>query len=339
MKKQRASGVRIIDRNSKQTEEFFAKVIFLNASTLGTTFILLNSVSNRFPNGFGNDSDVIGHYLMDHHFGVGVRASHDGFKDKYYHGRRPIGIYVPRYANLPGREQHKDFVRGYGYQGSCYREGWGRTMGKTGIGAALKNDLQQPGEWRISLGSWGEQLPDFDNKVSLNTNKTDQWGLPILKIDAEFKENELAMRQDMMKTAAEMVEAAGFKDIEPYDNLATTPPGHCIHEMGTCRMGKDSKTSALNKWNQMWAAKNVFVTDGACMTSSALSKSFFDIYGVVGEGSGFCGEGIEEGGFIVFKLYSMPEITEIFYPKKRKDWRKLAAKKSPEKNRNMAAPF
>ena len=267
--KQRAKGIRIIDRNTKQTEEYFAKVVFLNASTLGSTSILLNSVSNRFPNGFGNDSGVIGHYLMDHHFGVGVRAAFDGFNDKYYHGRRPIGIYVPRYVNLPDKEQHKDFVRGYGYQGSCYRNGWGRIMQKTGMGQALKNELQNAGEWRISLGGWGEQLPDFDNKVSLNTSKTDQWGLPILKIDAEFKENEIAMRQDIMKTAQEMLEAAGYKDIEPYDNLATTPPGHCIHEMGTCRMGKDPKTSALNGFNQMWAAKNVFVTDGACMTSSA----------------------------------------------------------------------
>lgn len=267
--KQRAKGVRVIDQQTKKTEEYFAKIVFLNASTLGTTSILLNSTSERFPNGFGNDSGVIGHYLMDHHFEVGAEGKHDGFADKYYHGRRPIGIYVPRYSNLPGKKQEKKFVRGYGFQGSCSRSGWGRTMGGTGFGTALKEQLQQPGDWGIWLGGWGEQLPHFDNKVSLDTSKTDQWGMPILKIDCEFKENEIAMREDIMKTSVEMLEAAGYKDIKPFDDLATTPPGHCIHEMGTARMGKDPKTSALNKWNQMWAAKNVFVTDGACMASSA----------------------------------------------------------------------
>ena len=266
---QRAKGVRVIDRNTKKTEEYFAKIIFLNASTLGTTFILLNSTSNRFPNGFGNDSGAIGHYLMDHHFEVGATGRHDQFNGQYYKGRRPIGIYVPRYSNLPGKEQQKDFVRGYGFQGSCSRGGWSRYLGKPGFGSALKNGLQHPDEWSIWLGAWGEQLPIYENQVSLNKNKTDQWGLPILKIDSEFKENERAMRKNAQLTAVEMLEAAGYKDIEPFNDLETTPPGHCIHEMGTCRMGKDPKTSALNQWNQMWAAKNVFVTDGACMSSSA----------------------------------------------------------------------
>ena len=266
---QRAKGVRVIDRESKQTEEFFAKVVFLNASTLGTTFILLNSISDRFPNGFGNDSGAIGHYLMDHHYEVGCTGRHDQFNDKYYHGRRPTGIYVPRYRNLPGQKQQQDFVRGYGFQGSCSRGGWGRFLGKPGFGSALKNQMQHPDEWAIWLGAWGEQLPIYENQVSLDTSKTDQWGLPILKIDCEFKENELAMRKDAQVTCAEMLEAAGYKDIEPFDDLESAPPGHCIHEMGTCRMGTDAKTSALNKWNQMWAAKNVFVTDGAAMASSA----------------------------------------------------------------------
>ncbi len=267
--KQRAKGVRIIDRHSNQTEEYFAKVIFLNASTLGTASILLNSVSDRFPNGFGNDSGVIGHYLMDHHYEVGATGKYDGFNDRYYKGRRPNGIYVPRFRNLPGKDQHQNFVRGYGFQGSCSRSGWGRGMWKPGMGKALKDELMHPGEWSIWLGGWGEMLPHYENKVSLNTNKIDQWGLPILKVDCEFKENELAMREDIMLTSHEMLEATGYQDITPFDDLATTPPGHCIHEMGTCRMGKDPKTSALNKWNQMWAAPNVFVTDGACMTSSA----------------------------------------------------------------------
>ncbi len=267
--KQRASGVRIIDRNTKQTEEFFAKIVFLNASTLGTTFILLNSTSDRFPNGFGNDSGAIGHYLMDHHYEVGATGRHEDFNDKYFSGRRPTGIYVPRFRNLPGKQQQKDFVRGYGFQGSCSRDSWGRMRNRPGFGEAFKKELQQPEEWGIWLGGWGEHLPDFENKVSLDTSKTDQWGLPILKVDCEFKENELAMRQDVMMTAQEMLEAAGYKDIKPFDHLATAPPGHCIHEMGTARMGRDPKTSALNGNNQMWAAPNVFITDGAYMTSSA----------------------------------------------------------------------
>jgi choline dehydrogenase-like flavoprotein len=268
-KKQRASGVRIIDRNTKQTEEFFAKIIFLNASTIGTTFILLNSKSNRFPNGFGNDSGVVGHYLMDHHFEVGAFATFDGFEDKYYKGRTPAGIYVPRFRNLPGKEQQKEYVRGYGFQGGASRAGWDRGTQMPGFGKSYKEAMQTPGEWGMWLGAWGEHLPHFDNAVSLDTTKTDQWGLPILKIDCKFRENELAMRKDMQHTAVEMLEAAGAKNISPFDNLAGAPPGHCIHEMGTCRMGKDPKTSALNGFNQMWASPNVFVTDGACMASTA----------------------------------------------------------------------
>jgi choline dehydrogenase-like flavoprotein len=268
-KKQRASGVRIIDRNTRQTEEFFAKIIFLNASTIGTAYILLNSKSNRFPNGFGNDSGVVGRYLMDHHYGVGASGGTEEYADQYVTGRRANGIYVPRFRNLPGKEQMKDFVRGYGFQGSGSRPSWNQVMGKTGFGEDLKKNMHDPGPWRMWLGGWCEHLPDERNHVSLDTAKTDQWGLPVLRINCEFRENEIAMRKDVMQSASEIMEAAGLKNIEAFDNLATTPPGHCIHEMGTCRMGRDPKTSALNGFNQMWASPNVFVTDGACMTSSA----------------------------------------------------------------------
>jgi len=267
--KKKASGVRIIDSQSKQTEEFFARIVFLNASTIGTAGILLNSKSDRFPNGFGNDSGVVGRYLMDHHFSLGARGSFEGFEDQYYSGRRPNGIYIPRFRNLPGKEQQKDFVRGYGFQGSARREGWNRHNNQLGFGVTLKQNMQSPGEWHIGIGAWGEHLPYYDNRVELDTSKTDQWGMPVLKIDCEFKENEMEMRKDVLKTAPEMLEAAGLKNITTYNNLEASPPGHCIHEMGTCRMGKDPKTSALNKWNQMWSAKNVFVTDGSCMTSNA----------------------------------------------------------------------
>ncbi|MEY3050407.1 MAG: hypothetical protein RLY31_192 [Bacteroidota bacterium] len=267
--KQRASGVRIIDQHTKQTEEYFARIVFLNASTLGSTYILLNSISDRFPNGFGNDSGVIGHYLMDHHFEVGATAAMDGFDDKYYIGRRANGIYIPRFRNLPGKEQQQDFVRGYGFQGGASRGGWGGPAGRPGFGEQLKSDMATPGDWGIWIGGWGECLPHFDNKVSLDTSRTDPWGLPVLSIDCEFRENEIAMREDIMLTAQEMLEASGARDIRPFNDIAAAPPGHCIHEMGTCRMGRDPKTSALNGNNQMWAAPNVFVTDGACMASSA----------------------------------------------------------------------
>jgi choline dehydrogenase-like flavoprotein len=267
--KQRATGVRIIDANTREMEEYFAKVIFLNASTLGTAFILLNSTSSRFPNGLGNDSGVIGHYLMDHHKQAGASATHEGFQDQYYAGRRPNGTYIPRFRNLPGQPAMKDFLRGYGFQGGASRQGWGRANGKPGFGESLKNEIREPGPWQMWLGGFGETLPHFDNHVSLDTSQTDQWGQPLLKADAQWRENERNMRPDIVQTASEILEAAGFKDIRPLDDLENNPPGHTNHEMGTCRMGRDPKTSALNGWNQMWAVKNIFVTDGACMTSSA----------------------------------------------------------------------
>ncbi len=294
-KKHRASGVRIIDKNSKQTEEFFSKIIFLNASTLGTTFILLNSVSNRFPNGFGNDSGVIGHYLMDHHFGVGAFGVHEGFTGQYVSGRRANGIYVPRFRNLPGREQSKNFVRGYGFQGSAGRGGWGRVNGRPGFGAGLKNEMHDPGPWSMWLGGWAECLPYFENKVSIDTTKTDAWGQPQLKIDCEFRDNEINMRPDIMQSAAEILEASGFKTVHPFDDLAATPPGHCIHEMGTCRMGRDPKTSALNGFNQMWASPNVFVTDGACMASTACQNPSLTYMALTARAAGFAVKALKRG--------------------------------------------
>ncbi len=267
--RQRATGVRIIDRHSKQTEEFYSRIVFLNASTLGSTFILLNSKSNRFPEGMGNDSGVIGHYLMDHHFEVGAGGPIEGFEDKYYRGRRANGIYIPRFRNLPGGPQRSDYLRGFGYQGGSWREGWGRLSNHKGFGKNFKRLVKDPGQWHFSIGAWGEHLPYYENHVHLDNSQTDQWGLPLLRIHCEFKENERAMRKDMMNAAAEILEAAGCKEVTTYDDLEKSPPGHCIHEMGTCRMGKDPKTSALNKWNQLWAVPNVFVTDGACMASSA----------------------------------------------------------------------
>ena len=258
----RAKGVRIMDAETKQYEEYYAKIIFLNASTLGTTHILLNSVSDAFPTGLGNSSDQVGRNLMDHHYGVGAFGSFDGFQDKYTFGRRPNGIYIPRFRNLDGGNS-AGYVRGFGYQGGASR---GRATSE-GIGIELKEAVTEPGNWGVWIGSWGEMLPYEDNRATLNKEKTDKWGLPTLDIDCEFKENEFAMRKDMRNAGAEMLEAAGLKNVGSFDDLPA--PGFCIHEMGTARMGHDPKTSVLNKWNQMHDVQNVFITDGSCMTSSA----------------------------------------------------------------------
>lgn len=260
----KASGVRVINSVNGSVEEYFAKIIFLNASTLGTTQILLNSISDRFPDGLGNSSGQLGHNLMDHHYIVGASGEYDGFEDKYYYVSRPNGIYVPRFRNID--EQRSDFIRGYGYQGSASRENWTRGIREMSIGRELKELLQRPGIWTMGLGGFGECLPYYENMVSLDKEKKDKFGMPLLKISAEYKENEWAMRKDMASSAAEMLETAGLKNIREYD--AKPAPGLAIHEMGTARMGKDPKTSVLNKHNQMHDLPNVFITDGAAMTSS-----------------------------------------------------------------------
>ena len=265
----RAKGVTVIDAETNETTEFFAKVIFLNASALGSTFILMNTARDIFDNGLGSSSGELGHNLMDHHFRVGASGDYDGFNDKYYKGRRPNGIYVPRFRNLGDKaSERKDYLRGFGYQGGASRRNWKAMIAELGFGTGLKEQLANPGMWRMGFGAFGEHLPYHENKVELDFEKTDKWGQPTLKIDCEFKENEKAMRKDMAEAGAEMLEAAGFKNVSTYNN-ERTPPGHGIHEMGTARMGRDPKTSVLNGNNQVWDAKNVFVTDGACMTSSA----------------------------------------------------------------------
>lgn len=262
-----ATGVRVIDAISKEAREYHAKIIFLCASALGSTQIMLNSKSNRFPNGIANGSGALGKQLMDHHFQVGATGKFPQFNDKYYAGNRPTGIYVPRFTNLKN-ETNGSYVRGFGYQGGASRSTWGRGNELEDYGTELKAALRQPGDWNFWLGAWGEQLPDDSNYVYLDPQKVDQWGIPILRINAEFKENERAMRQDMMRFSAEMLESGGATDITTFDN-AEAYPGLCIHEMGTARMGRDPKTSVLNGNNQCHEVSNLFVTDGACMTSNA----------------------------------------------------------------------
>ena len=260
--KQKATGVEIIDTETKQTQEFFARIIFLNASTVATTSILLNSISSRFPNGLGNGSDQVGRNLMDHHKGLSITASVDGFEDKYYYGRRPCGIYIPRFVNI--KEKTPGFIRGYHFGASAYR---GRQQNNATIGAELKEAMSEPGQWQMGLYAFGECLPYEDNRITLDHDKKDQWGRPVIAINCEFKENEKAMHEDIKITGKEILEAAGFKDIEVNGSISF--PGNANHEMGTARMGRDPKTSVLNAFNRMHEVPNVFITDGSYMTSSA----------------------------------------------------------------------
>ena len=263
--KQKATGVRVIDTVTKDVREYFAKIIFVCGSTVATTALLLNSKSSRFQNGLGNDSGELGHNLMDHHFRVGAAGTWEGDEDKYYIGRRANGIYIPRYRNI-GNDK-RDYLRGFGYQGGGSRQSWNRGVNDMSFGADYKDAMTKPGPWTMNLGGFGETLPYHENKMYLDPTTKDKWGIPVVVFDAEFKENEMKMRKDMMEDAKEMLESAGLKNVRAFDNGSY--PGMAIHEMGTARMGRDPKTSVLNGNNQLHAVKNVFVTDGACMTSTS----------------------------------------------------------------------
>lgn len=260
--KQKAIGVELIDTVTNAVTEFYAKIIFLNASTVATTAILLHSTSSRFPDGMGNGSGQLGRNLMDHHKGLSASASVEDFEDSYYYGRRPVSIYIPRFRNL--LQQDADFIRGYHFGGNAYRP---RMQNMDGVGAPLKQALAEPGGWRFGLHGFGECLPYADNRVILNKDKKDKWGRPLVQIDCEFKDNEKMMHTDMGNAAAELLEAAGFKNIQVKNELSF--PGNANHEMGTARMGHDAKTSVLNRYNQLHEVPNVFITDGACMTSNS----------------------------------------------------------------------
>ena len=262
----RATGVRVIDSETKEVHEFNAKVIFLCASTVPSTSILMQSKSDTFPNGMGNASDQLGRNIMDHHLGVGASAASDDFKDKYYTGRRNNGIYIPRFRNIGGETNQKDFTRGYGYQGGGGRSDWTKQIAEMAYGAAFKEASLKPGDWQIGLSGFGEILPYQDNKMILDYNKLDKWGLPTVTFDATLKENELNMRKDMQQQAVEMLESAGFRDVKGHDRDYAIGLG--IHEMGTARMGHDRKTSVLNENNQLHDVPNVYVTDGSAMTSA-----------------------------------------------------------------------
>jgi len=266
-KSRKASGVRVMDSITKNVSEYYAKIIFVNASTIASASILLNSKSRSFPTGLGNTSGQVGHNLMDHFVGTGATAEFDGFQEKYYAGRRPVGIYIPRFRNISSDSSKSEFIRGYGLQGMGSRVSWRENAGRiSGFGKDFKEKISKPGPWQIWLGAWGETLPYFNNHVSLDEKKTDEWGLPLVKISFEYHENERKMVKDVQSSIEEMFSVAGFKNINGYSHL--NPGGTAVHEMGTARMGNDPKTSVLNKFNQMHDVPNVFVTDGSFMTSS-----------------------------------------------------------------------
>ncbi|ELR69377.1 Glucose-methanol-choline (GMC) oxidoreductase [Fulvivirga imtechensis AK7] len=261
----KATGVEVLDAENNQTYEFKSKIVFLCASAFNSTWVLMNSATDIWPGGLGSSSGELGHNVMDHHFRAGASGTVEGYEDKYYYGRRPNGIYIPRYRNLFGDK--RDYVRGFGYQGGAGRNGWSEKVAELGIGAKLKDAMSEPGQWTIGITGFGEILPYHENRIYLSHETKDKWGLPVLVTDCALKENEENMRKDMMNDGAEMLEAAGVKNVTSWDAGYTFGQG--IHEMGTARMGRDPKTSVLNGHNQVWDAKNVFVTDGACMTSAA----------------------------------------------------------------------
>jgi len=260
----KATGVRVLDQNTRVGKTYEAKIIFSCASTIGTTQVLLNSASDAFPNGLANSSDMVGRNLIDHLFGLSVAGIVMKGPDTYYHGRRPTGLYIPRYRNVT---EGADFVRGYGFQGGANRMGWrAAALGQPGIGAALKERTRKLGPWMIFISGFGEMLPNPENRVTLDKAKTDKWGIPVAHIDCAHGENERKMAAQIVEDGKAMLQAAGAMVVS--SNAIPAPPGLGIHEMGTARMGKDPKTSVLNKWNQAHDVPNLFITDGSAMASS-----------------------------------------------------------------------
>jgi choline dehydrogenase-like flavoprotein len=261
----RAAGVRVIDAQTRASLEFRGKVIFLCASALESVRILFNSSTPEFPSGLANSSGELGHNLMDHITAGGATGFIPGNEERIVLGRRPNGVYVPRFRNV--KKKDGAFLRGYGFQGGAQREGWERGVAQTGFGPEFKKQISKPGRWRFGFYGFGECLPNHSNYVELDKEKVDAWGIPVLRVHAAWGENELALREDMAISAAEMLAAAGAHNIEPFQG--DNPPGSAIHEMGTARMGRDAKTSVLNAFNQAHDVKNLFLTDGGAMVSSA----------------------------------------------------------------------
>jgi len=287
----RATGVEVLDAETRQTQVYRSRIVFLCASTLNTAWILMNSATDVWPEGLGSSSGELGHNVMDHHFRVGAGGDVEGFEDRYYFGRRANGFYIPRFRNLFG--DRRDYRRGFGYQGGAARRGWNRDVAEIAIGLEMKDTLREPGGWQIGMTGFGEVLPDHRNRARLDLNVRDKWGLPVLSLNCEIRENERRMRRDMANDAAEMLEAAGVKNVKAFDENYLLGQG--IHEMGTARMGRDPKTSVLNAHNQIWDAQNVFVTDGACMTSSSCVNPSLTYMALTARAAHFAVDAIKKG--------------------------------------------
>lgn len=288
----KASGVKVIDRETKESMVFNAKIVFLCASAMASSAILMQSKSERFPNGLGNDSDQLGRNIMDHQLGVGASGSFDGFEDKYYKGRKPNGVYIPRFRNLDNNTK-KDYLRGFGYQGGASRDNWEEAIAEHAFGKDLKEAVLKPGGWTMGIMGFGEVLPYEENRFTLDYDNLDEWGLPTLTFDAEFKDNEWKMREDMKAQAVAMLEQAGFKNVNAYDNPGALGLG--IHEMGTARMGRDPKTSVLNGYNQVHACPNVFVTDGSFMTSASCVNPSLTYMAFTARAANYAAEQLKKG--------------------------------------------
>jgi choline dehydrogenase-like flavoprotein len=265
--KKKATGVEVLDAETDKTYVYNAKIVFLNASTFNSAWLLMNSATDIWPDGLGSSSGELGHNIMDQHQAVHASGTVEGYEDKYYYGRRANGIYIPRFRNLNGEK--RDYLRGFGYQGSASRQGWSHDVAEISIGSAFKDAVSEPGKWTMGIGGFGEILPDHQNKIMLDKTRKDKWGLNVVAIDFDLQENEKKMRKDMLNDALEMLDAAGLKNVKGDDGYEKGARISSVHEMGAARMGADTKTSVLNKWNQVWDAPNVFVTDGSFMVSSA----------------------------------------------------------------------
>ena len=288
---QKAIGVRVIDAKTKESQDYFAKVVFVTAATLNTNLILLNSKSNRFPDGLGNDNGLMGKYIAFHNYRATINAQYKGFPDRTIEGAKPTSHYVPRFRNV--YKQETDFLRGYaaGFGASPERE-----TDREGFGENLKDQLLQTketGVWNVNSHMMGETIPKASNQVSLDHEKVDEWGIPLLNVDVDYDENDEKMIQDFFEQFTEMFTKAGFVNIQTNDNKRR--PGNDIHEMGGVRMGKDPKTSLLNGWNQLHECKNVFVTDGACMTSTSTQNPSLTFMAITARAANYVIEQMKKG--------------------------------------------
>ncbi len=289
--KQKAVGVRVIDANTKETAEYFAKIIFVNAACINTNLVLLNSTSNRFPNGLGNDSGLLGKYIAFHNYRGSMTASYDGLEDGYYFGRRPSQMIMPSFRNV--YKQETDFLRGYLIAFSASRGDWSDGNWTEGFGADWKESLTKPSGWGVYMMMQGETIPKESNHVRLSKDLKDAWGIPQLITSVAYDDNDEKLLKDFLEQGSEMLEKAGCKNISTQDSGQA--PGLDIHEMGGVRMGKDPKTSLLNNWNQLHSCKNVFVTDGACMTSTGTQNPSLTFMALTARAANHAAEELKKG--------------------------------------------